>query len=207
MCINFIPPSPQQLLLHFGQPALDDSWPQETWQDYLAPVMIDTGSDAFAFLASYGFLPRRHQPPGKTLTTLNARAETVASLRSYRSAWHHGQRCLVPMQAFIEPCYESGRNVWTRIGLASGQPFAVAGLWRDWQEADGSRSYSFTQLTINADQHPLLSRMHKPGEEKRSLAIIPPEHYAAWLREAQPHQALDLLRPYPAAQMVASPAR
>ncbi len=54
---------------------------------------------------------------------------------------------------------------------------APTGMWWDWGEADGSRSYSFTQLTINADNDPLMSRMHKLGDEKRSLVIISPEHY------------------------------
>ena len=28
-------------------------------------------------------------------------------------------------------------------------------------------------ITINADEHALMRRMHKPGDEKRSLVILP----------------------------------
>lgn len=199
MCVNYTPPTSQQLVLNFHVTPPQEEWKMDTWQDYRAPVLIDTGDGPFAFIASYGFIPKQHQPPGKHYTTINARAETVGQLRSYKPAWQRGQLCLVPMQAFVEPCYETGKNVWTRIGLASGEPFAVAGMWRGWQEADGSTSYSFTQLTINADDHPLMCRMHKPGDEKRSLVIIPPEHYGDWLQCRNPEVVRTFLMNYPAA--------
>lgn len=43
--------------------------------------------------------------------------------------------------------------------------FAVAGLGRDWP--DGSSS--FTTLTVNAEAHGVMSRMHKPGAESAAL--------------------------------------
>ena len=52
-----------------------------------------------------------------------------------------------------------------------GTPFAVDGIWRAWQEEQGY-TFSFSQITINADTHPLLRRMHKLGDEKRSLVIV-----------------------------------
>lgn len=54
-----------------------------------------------------------------------------------------------------------------------------------WQQAlhhdEQGYTFSFSQLTINADTHPLLRRMHKPRDEKRSLVIVSPEDYDAWL--------------------------
>lgn len=72
--------------------------------------------------------------------------------------------------------------------MADGMPFAVAGIWRAWQEEQGY-TFSFSQLTINADTHPLLRRMHKTGDEKRSLVIVPPEDYDAWLGCRDPELA------------------
>jgi hypothetical protein len=69
-----------------------------------------------------------------------------------------------------------------RIGMADGSPLAIAGLWREWKDqADGSTSASFTMLTVNADEHPLMKRFHRPGAEKRSVVIIPPTAYEDWL--------------------------
>lgn len=201
MCVNFIPPTRQQLTEYFHVDPPEEEWKPDIWQDYRAPLIIDTGTGPFAFMASYGFIPKVHLPPGKRFTTMNARAETVGQLHSYKSAWHQCQLCLVPMQAFVEPCYETGKNVWTRIGLANGEPFAVAGMWRGWQERDGSTSYSFTQLTINADDHPVMKRMHKPGDEKRSLVIIPQWQYTNWLQCRSPEVARSFLTSLPANQM------
>ena len=36
-------------------------------------------------------------------------------------------------------------------------------------------------LTVNADAHPLMREMHKPGEEKRMVVVVPPQHYGDWL--------------------------
>ncbi|OHX10467.1 hypothetical protein BI347_22075 [Chromobacterium sphagni] len=199
MCVNFISASRRQLLEHFGMDAGDWQWPDQAWQDYQAPILTRHGLR----LASYGFIPKRHQPLGVRLSTMNARAETIGELRSYREAWQRGQLCLVPMQAFFEPCYESGRAVRTRIGLADGAPFAVAGLWRKWREADGSISVAFTQITINADHHALMGRMHKPGDEKRTLVIISPPQYDAWLNCRNPEMARAFLTAWPVAGMAA----
>ncbi|MEO9383168.1 SOS response-associated peptidase [Chromobacterium phragmitis] len=197
MCVNFLPPSRAQLREWFGCDPGEWQWQEEAWQDYLAPILTRDGLR----LASYGFVPKRHQPAGVRLSTMNARAETIGQLRSYRDAWRHGQLCLVPMQAFYEPCYDSGRAVRTKISMADGAPFAAAGLWREWREADGSVNLAFTQITINADGHAVMGRMHLPGDEKRSLAIIPAGRYRQWLSCSDPEQARAFLQPFEAEDM------
>ncbi len=58
-------------------------------------------------------------------------------------------------------------------------------------------------LTINADRHPLMSRFHAPGDEKRSLAIVPAEKRDEWLAAGDPGK---LLLPLPFDEFMASPA-
>jgi hypothetical protein len=41
--------------------------------------------------------------------------------------------------------------------------------------------YSFGILTIIADAHPLMNHFHKPTDEKRMVAILPPARYQEWL--------------------------
>jgi putative SOS response-associated peptidase YedK len=207
MCVNYLPVARASLEEIFAASLADEqSWPGETYQDYAAPIILpaeDGGRIAVA--ASYGMLPKSQLPPGaRHFSTMNARSETVGQLRSYASAWRHHQRCLVPMQAFYEPNWETGRHVRWRIGMADQAPFAVAGLYRSWREDEGL-GYSFTQLTVNADQHPLMRRFHRPGDEKRSLVIVPPEEYDAWLSCSDPEEARSFLRLYPAAAMAARP--
>ena len=158
MCINYIPPTKVVLEEYFD---VDD--PGYDWEEEI--------------------------PPGdKHYATMNARAETVGEKPTYRRAWQHGKLCLVPMLGFFEPCYESGKAERWRFSMADGKPFAVAGIWRAWQEEQGY-TFSFSLLTINADSHPLLRRMHKPGDEKRSLVIVPNKDYDAWLGCRDPELA------------------
>lgn len=88
-----------------------------------------------------------------------------------------------------------------QICLLNDMPFAVAGLWRAWEEENGLRSYSFTQITINADEHPLMKRMHKPDDEKRNLVIVPEADYDAWLGCKSIELARTFLKNYPAQLM------
>ena len=205
MCVNFAPPTRSQLTGHFHVDLPQGEWPADVWPDQPAPVLIDTGEGSYAFLASFGFVPNLHQSGGRHLSTQNARSETVGRLPTYRQAWARSQLCLVPMQAFVEPCYETGRNVWTRIGLQKGEPFAVAGLWRGWCGENGNISHSCSLLTNNADEHPLMRRMQQPGYEKRWLAVVPPAYYGDWLCCRDSEAAGGLLWPDPAGRLPIPP--
>lgn len=85
--------------------------------------------------------------------------------------------------------------------------FAVGELWRIREEGDGLLSYWFTQITINADRHPLLSRMHKPGDEKRSLVVIPERDYDSWLDCQNPDLARGMLGFTNNIQLISTPAQ
>jgi putative SOS response-associated peptidase YedK len=205
MCVNFRPPDPEMLDAVMGVIInLHDTgfWKTETWKDYAAPIVrrgVDGGREGL--LASYGMVPRNRIPPGlRPFDTMNARAETVGQLRSFSGAWKRTQLCLVPMTSFYEPNYETGKPVRWGIGMADQSMFAVGGLWREWEGAAGPE-YSFTQLTINADEHPLMRRFHQPGEEKRALVIVPQAEWDDWLGCTNPEFARHFLSHYPADQM------
>jgi len=208
MCVNYRPPTPEQfggLTGAFSELPRDWHWPEETWKDYAAPIVrAAPGLAPQACVAGYGLVPRRHIPPDvKPFDTMNARAESLVERRSFAPAWRRLQLCAVPMLWFYEPCYESGRAERTAIGMLDEAPFWVAGLWREWQEPDGGMASTFTQLTINADTHPLMRRMHRPGDEKRSLVILPHEQVRDWLTCRDMDSAQRFLRHYPAERMKA----
>lgn len=211
MCVNYCPPRPEQLDALIGAVAelyKEWDWPGETWKDYQAPI-VKAGSSGQRelCLATYGMVPRRHIPAGvKVFDTMNARAETIGEKRSFAPAWRKAQLCAVPMNHFYEPCYESGRAERFAIGMHDAALFFVAGLWREWQSADGGVLTSFTQLTINADDHPLMRRFHKPGDEKRSLVVLPGGEVDDWLACRDTETARSFLRHYPADAMKTWPA-
>lgn len=60
-------------------------------------------------------------------------------------------------------------------------PFGVAGIYCPWRHPDGRELLSFAMLTVNADDHPLMKRFHRPEDEKRMVVILDPEDYGNWL--------------------------
>lgn len=210
MCISYRAPTPDTMEKTFSAPVVDQpEWPSEVWQDYLAPIILGDGDTRVTRVASYGIVPQKRKPPAvKRFSTMNARSETVGEKRSYSKAWREGQLCLVPCMYFYEPKWfdDDTVHVRHRIGLSDGQPFAVAGLWREWPNPDGTIDTSFTQLTMNADDHPFMKQFHKSTDEKRSLVIIPQTDWDDWLMCRDPERARSFTKHYPAEDMSAAPA-
>lgn len=203
MCTNYEPAQADLFEAFTDFPVPNFDYPRETYKDYLAPILRMRDGERSTDPASFAMVPRKHIPPGvKLFDTMNARAETIGEKRSYSGAWKKLQLCLIPCSAFFEPNYETGKPVRWSIGLATGRPFAIAGLWREWQEPEGL-ALSFTMLTVNADNHPLMKRFHKPGAEKRSVVVLRPEEYDDWLGSRTVDEARSFLNLFPADEMAA----
>jgi hypothetical protein len=61
----------------------------------------------------------------------------------------------------------------------------ACGLWSSWKGLEGDLVHSFTLLTVNAEDHPLMRQFHKPGDEKRMVVVLPEERYDAGCLEIQ----------------------
>lgn len=126
---------------------------------------------------------------GKPISTNNCRIETVASAPSFKGPWSRGQRCLIPAVDYDEPYWGTGKNIWWRFGRKDGQAWALAGIWTEWTDpASGEIVVSYTMLTQNCDEHPLLSLMHKPDaslppdqQDKRAVIPIERKDWDTWL--------------------------
>ncbi len=185
---------------------------RDVWPGYLSTFVrrhpqANVGDEAVpareAQVGIFGLVPAWSRDTKIARHTYNARSETVAEKPSFRDAWRRAQHCIVPVDAFFEPDWRSGKAVPTRIRAADGQPLGVAGLWSWWKNpVTGEPLHSFTLLTINADPHPLMQQFHKPGDEKRMIVILPPDRYDDWL-QAGPKESGDFLQPYPADALVA----
>ncbi|CAG9263806.1 Abasic site processing protein [Paraburkholderia unamae] len=205
MCTNYAAARRDHLFRHFGVEPPDSPWREEVYKDYPAPIIRRVEGESRADLATFGIVPRKHIPDGvRVFDTMNARTETVGERRSFSGAWRKQQLALIPCEAFYEPNYESGKAERWRIGMADGSPFAIAGLWREWDESDGG-VWSFTMLTVNAAEHPLMSRFHKPGDEKRSVVIVPSDEYSNWLSSRSTDEAWSFLNLFPDGAMHAEP--
>ncbi|EIN00419.1 hypothetical protein WQE_15351 [Paraburkholderia hospita] len=206
MCTSYESNNPKEafdVFSLFPRPEFD--YKPEIYKDYFGPIFRGTDDGFETVAASFGIVPRYRIPKGvRPYDTMNARTESIAERRSFSAAWNHLQFCLIPCRSFFEPCYETGKAVRWHIRLADA-PTAIAGLWRAWEQADGMPTLSFTMLTVNADEHCLMRRFHKPGEEKRSVVIVRPDAYADWLSCKSADEARSFLHLYPADEMFAEP--
>jgi putative SOS response-associated peptidase YedK len=120
---------------------------------------------------------------------INARAETVATTPSFRSAFRK-RRCLVPADGYYE---------WQKLEKAKqpfyfhrkdGRPFAFAGRWEHWESPDGELVESCTILTTDAND--LAKPIHN-----RMPVIVDAAQYGLWLDPAGDLERCQvLLRPY-----------
>lgn len=207
MCTNYRPTARDHLRENFGTPEPDFDWPAESYPGYLAPIVRRAQDGTRQCLAAcFGLVPAWARDRKIARNTYNARSETVAEKPSYRAPWRRGQFCLVPMDWFYEPCYESGKAERWRIARPDGSPFAVGAIWERWVDPDsGEVVHSFSMLTVNADRHPVMGRMFLPQDEKRSLVVVAPADFDRWLG-ADAQLARSLIRAPAADELVTSPS-
>ena len=140
-------------------------------------------------MAPWGLIPWFSKTPTLTYATCNARSEELAEKASYKHPWARGQRCIIPADSFFEPNWETGKHIPWLFRRADGELWGLAGLWNTWTDKESGEIHeSYTMLTINADSHPLMSRMHRPDpkrppelQDKPSVVPIALTDVAAWL--------------------------
>lgn len=167
-----------------------------------APLVLELVSGQFGLVPPW--VKSASDAKLRSTKLVNARSEAVTTSNNFRNAWFKGQRCIVPMMAFHEDDFRSGKAVPTRIARVDGKPMGAAGLWESWTGADGEVIVSFALLTVNANSHALMSRYQQPGAEKRMVAVLNEGGYGAWLT-ARHEKAREFLRAYPANWLTANP--
>lgn len=210
MCNLYHIAPPAQLELFFRAASSEPPPPADVYVGPYGPGMFlrpSAGGGLVTIAGQWGMIDpdgKVRRPHSKTILTNNARIESIAQRKSYRRAWHSGQRCLIPAVWYQEPNWETGKNIWWRMRTADGSPWAIAGLWSEWTDPEtGELLPSYTMITVNCNSHPLLSRLHKPdprlpadAQDKRAVVHIPRERWDTWLRGTT-DAALRLLVPAP----------
>jgi putative SOS response-associated peptidase YedK len=143
-------------------------------------------------LARWGLVPffTKDIRDAKGISTINARAETIATAKTWREPFKK-RRCLIPASAFYE---------WPKEGKPPKQPyifeltnanlFAFAGVWDAWKDAKGHWLQSFAIVTTEANE--MMAGIHP-----RMPVILHSSDYDRWLdREETERPPVDLLRPF-----------
>ena len=103
---------------------------------------------------------------------ISARAETVATKPSFRSAFKR-RRCLIAADGFYEWQKRDDGKQPFHIRLRSGEPFAFAGLWERW--AKGAEPVESCTI-ITTDANEMTEDLHD-----RMPVILPKDTYDLWL--------------------------
>lgn len=213
MCNRYSAPDASNIERHWRLPAgHETSWPQTIFPRANGPYIRALAGARELQVGQWGLIPFFAKSAKLPYSTNNARAEELEAKPTYRGPWKRGQRCIIPAESFDEPCWETGKNIWWRFRRADGTPWGFAGLWNTWTDkSTGEIVHSYTMLTLNADAHPLMRRMHKPdprlpADQQDKRSVIPIEHADVdlWLH-GTPGDARQLFRLPPLEEFDARP--
>jgi putative SOS response-associated peptidase YedK len=149
----------------------------------------------------WGLVPSWAKEPEIGSRLINARGETLAEKPSFRGSYKY-KRCLILADGFYEWKSQPGTKTKTPyfIHMKNRKPFAFAGLWDEWNSADGSQIRSCTIITTGPNE--LMKPIHD-----RMPVILEPADYPRWLDSSPqtPESLQPLIRAYPADKMSAYP--
>jgi putative SOS response-associated peptidase YedK len=148
----------------------------------------------------WGLPPSWAKEPKTDYSTINARAETVATKPAFRDAFRR-RRCLVPASGYYEWAARPGSKTKQPyyISLRDGGLFAFAGLWEHW-EKEGTVIESCTVIVTEANE--LTRAIHD-----RMPVILEGQDYELWLSAEgrQVEHLQSVLKSFPSEQMQAYP--
>jgi putative SOS response-associated peptidase YedK len=148
-------------------------------------------------LIKWGLIPYWCTEPNGARKPINAKAESVSKLPTFRDAYAL-RRCIVPVDGFFEWRAIKGRAKQPyAIAMKDGSPFGVAGIWENWRNPNtGEWERTFAIITVPSNA--LVGQIHD-----RMPAILEPASYDRWLGlEPDPS---DVLITYPSEPMMMWP--
>ena len=136
-------------------------------------ICVDKEGNRIFRLMRWGLLPHFVKDPKAFPTLINARSEEVLSKPSFRNAMKW-RRCLIPADGFYEWTGPKGGKRPFLLHPKHGTPIAFAGIYERWKDAASGHMDTVAILTCPANG--IVAALHD-----RMPAVLPPEHFAAWL--------------------------
>jgi putative SOS response-associated peptidase YedK len=165
-------------------------------QDIL--TLIDNGNGRLGTSMRWGLIPFWADDEKIGYRMINARAETIDEKASFKHALKK-RRCLILTDGFYEWKKDGKQKQPYRFGMKNKKPFALAGLWENWNKG-GKNITSCTIITTSPNE--VTEKIHD-----RMPVILPENKIDMWLDcSLEDSQTLkELLVPYDAASMEAYP--
>jgi putative SOS response-associated peptidase YedK len=159
----------------------------------LNPVVTSNDKPVIS-LMFWGLIPHFARDEHYKYKTINAKAETVAQLPTFREPFRH-KRCIVPATGFYEPDKKHVAKPpfpWRYFQLKDQSIFGFAGLYDIWKDKDSDKQItSYTIITTTPNR--LVDKYHE-----RMPVILKKETEQTWLNPdiIEPEHLLPLLKPY-----------
>jgi putative SOS response-associated peptidase YedK len=162
MCGRYFRRSDKQAIAEQFHAEAAGEMPMSPWDYNVAPTSIqpiirasrDTGKRELVPMR-WGLIPffTKDISSIKGLSTINARAEGIATSRTYREPFKK-RRCLVPASGFYEWKRLDPKNKQPfAFDLSNGQMMAFAGLWDAWKDpTNGQWLQTYTIITTAANE-------------------------------------------------------
>ena len=152
----------------------------------------------------WGLIPAWSKEPTLKFATFNARSDSVMQKPTFRPAWKHGQRCLIPATGYYEWKKQRFNKTPYFIRSVHDEPLVFAGLWDRWHDTE-TELFSCAIITCDADG--VLKEIH----DRRPL-MLEPDLADIWLHGDR-DAALGILEEvalpkvvfYPVSQLIGNP--
>ncbi|RYG37356.1 MAG: SOS response-associated peptidase [Burkholderiales bacterium] len=197
--------TPEEMAAHFGcappLPNAEQRYNGSPSQPFMVIRFNPETRDRRLDMLEWGLLPSWEKDPKSAYKRINAKAETVDTLPSFRAAFKD-RRCLVPVDAFYEwKGDKPGHKQPHALARRDHKPFAVAGLWENWKDPS-TEAWRRTFCVITCPANSMVGLIHD-----RMPVILHEAQYAAWLGEtlATPVDLKAMLKPYPSGLMTMWP--
>jgi putative SOS response-associated peptidase YedK len=155
------------------------------------PVVVNQEKKEIEFMI-WGLLPHFAKDENYKYKAINAKAETVDKLPTFRQPFLH-KRCLVPATGFYEPDkinFLKQPFPWHYFQMKDNSIFAFAGLYDVWNN-DGKEIHSYTIITT--EPNAVVGKYHD-----RMPVILEKKDEDLWLNPdiVKADKLLPLLKPF-----------
>jgi putative SOS response-associated peptidase YedK len=197
MCGRFILDSPEPLIareFRIQKPAFNLKQSYNIAPSQTVYIILNDGKKKVV-PCRWGFIPSWSQDQSVGYKMINARAETIVTKRSFRTAFRK-HRCLIITNGFYEWRIKQSVKSPFFIRLKSGKPFGLAGIYNYWTPQDAEGFCTCAIITTAANEQ--IKAIHD-----RMPVIIPSERHDFWLdpHDHDENELVSLLKPYPPGTM------
>ena len=184
MCANFKPITLQQLKA-LGLPLIPFEYVDEVFPNFQMPLLFKSGQAYEWRAVNFGLIPKWAEDTALAKYTYNARNETLLSKPSFQDAFMKCNFGVIPVTEFYEIKYINAKPQRWGIRRKDGRAFYIAALY-EIVKIEQQIVRSATLITMEASDHSIMKKFHKPEDQKRSIIIVSHERLDEWLSLSTP---------------------